>query len=117
MGITEKTTKAGTADRNGARMKTRRSAFDGIRSSFMISLRPSARVCSRPQGPALLGPTRFWKSEISFRSNQIMRITPTSNRPKAMSVLASTMRTSARPMPPSSSGSTAKLMAVPPVRR
>ena len=103
-------------------MNTFRSARSGIRSSFMISFRPSARVWSRPHGPALFGPTRFWKSEISFRSNQIMKMTEVSSRPKATTVLSRTISTSARPMPPLSSGSTPRIdngsiRAAPPARR
>ena len=55
IGITENTRKAGTSDRNGARMKTRLSARSGRRSSLKKNLMPSASVWRMPNGP---GPVR-----------------------------------------------------------
>ena len=43
------------------------------RSSLRMSLIPSARVWSRPNGPQRCGPMRLCMSEIALRSNQIMR--------------------------------------------
>src|SRR4051794_38919946 len=38
---------------------------------------PSASVCRIPNGPALLGPTRFCMPAMILRSNQTMNIVPT----------------------------------------
>jgi hypothetical protein len=91
--------KAGTTDRYGASRNTRGSAASGRRSSLKISLMPSANVWSRPQGPARFGPMRFWKSAMSLRSNQIMKITPTITNVKPSSAFSSTMSTTPRSNP------------------
>ena len=79
IGTTEKTRKAGTSDRNGARMNTGLSARSGSRSSLKKNLMPSARVWRMPNGPARLGPRRFDMSACTLRSNQIMNSTETSS--------------------------------------
>ena len=42
----------------GPRIKSQRSAFVGVKSSFMNILTPSAIGCRIPNGPARSGPTR-----------------------------------------------------------
>ena len=58
----------------GATKKTSLSTLVGTMSSFSGSLSASAIGCSRPNGPALLGPGRFCIRPITRRSNQIMNI-------------------------------------------
>ena len=43
-------------------------ALDGTIVSFSISLRPSAKGCSRPNGPTTLGPRRSWIDAQTLRS-------------------------------------------------
>ena len=84
-GTTVKMRKAGMTERYGASLKTNASARSGSRSSLKMSLVPSAKVCSRPQGPARFGPTRLCMSEITLRSNQIISAVATSSTTKATS--------------------------------
>ena len=88
---------AGTSTRNGANLKTVRSASEGIRSSFRINLSPSARVWSRPNGPQRWGPIRLCMSEIALRSNQIITITEVIKSPRPKRHFARTITTMARP--------------------
>ena len=48
----------GSREMIGARTKTGLSAAFGMMSSFSVSLTPSARLCSRPNGPSRFGPMR-----------------------------------------------------------
>jgi hypothetical protein len=98
-GTTAKARKAGTIDRYGASRKMRRSARSGRRSSLKNSLMPSARVCSRPQGPARSGPIRLCMSEMILRSNHTMNSTETSRKANTTSVLPATIRKTVRSMP------------------
>ena len=60
---------------------------------------PSARVWSTPNGPALLGPTRFCMPAITLRSNQTMNIVAISRKPKQMTTFTSVTRNSGHPTP------------------
>ena len=95
-GITANTMKAGTNERNGASLKTARSARSGVRSSLKKTLMPSARLCRIPQGPARVGPRRFCMSPMILRSNQIISIVATSRNTNVITTLSSTIRTTAR---------------------
>ena len=44
---------------NGAALKTMRSAFSGMMSSFWRNFPTSASSCSEPYGPASMGPNRL----------------------------------------------------------
>ena len=59
-------------------------------SSFSGSLSASATGCSRPNGPARLGPGRFCIRPMTRRSNQIMKIVVTSRNTKTMATFSST---------------------------
>ena len=97
MGTMAKLRKAGRITRYGASLKTNRSDCPGTRSSLKNSLIPSARVWSRPKGPARLGPMRLCMSEMTLRSNQIIRITDTIRAAKTTTALMRTMRKMANP--------------------
>ena len=56
---------------SGARVKTKTSAALGRTSSLSIDFMPSARVCSRPNGPLRLGPGRCCIRPMTRRSNQM----------------------------------------------
>ena len=56
----------------GARMKTTLSAAFGMMSSFSASFTPSARLCSRPNGPCTLGPIRCCIRATTRRSHQML---------------------------------------------
>src|ERR1043165_4510097 len=56
-GITENTMKAEATAIYGAKKKIQRSAFSGMKSSLVSSLRPSAIGCSSPHGPTRIGPS------------------------------------------------------------
>ena len=43
-------------------------ALDGMIVSFSSSFRPSAKGCSRPNGPTTLGPRRSWIEAQTLRS-------------------------------------------------
>ncbi len=75
IGTIAKVMKAGMTTRNGASLKTVRSASAGTRSSLKISLMPSATVCRSPKGPQRCGPMRLCMSEMALRSNQIIKMT------------------------------------------
>src|SRR5215510_8641615 len=57
-GMTEKTMNADATAMYGAKKKIQRSAFSGMKSSLVNSLRPSAMGCSSPHGPTRIGPSR-----------------------------------------------------------
>ncbi len=103
----EKTTTAGTATSQGARLNTVLSALAGSRGSFVNSLMPSATVWSRPIGPARLGPIRFCMKLMTLRSNQIMLATAVRYTTKPMRHLRATMSRTAPSTPSSNSGSPA----------
>ena len=53
-------------------MKTALSAAVGMMSSFSASFTPSARLCSRPNGPCTLGPIRCCMRATTRRSHQML---------------------------------------------
>ena len=60
-----------TAARNtttGAHVNTILSAFVGVKSSFMRTLRPATTEWSEPPGPTRFGPTRRFISAMTFSS-------------------------------------------------
>src|SRR6187200_140440 len=71
-GMTENATNAAVAEITGARMNTTLSAAFGTMSSLRPSLMPSARDCSRPNGPWYFGPTRCCIRATTLRSPQIV---------------------------------------------
>ena len=71
----------------GASAKTTLSAFLGVRSSLSASFTPSARVCSRPNGPVRLGPGRCCIRPMTRRSNQMTSSVLTSRKTKTSSAL------------------------------
>ena len=70
-GTIAKARKAASADTNGARRYTGRSALVGVDRSLKNSLIPSASVWRIPNGPAWSGPIRFCMSAITLRMNQM----------------------------------------------
>ena len=54
----------------------------GIISSLVNNFTPSASGCNKPQGPALLGPTRSWKNPANFLSARVVYIAITKLIPK-----------------------------------
>ena len=70
-------------------MKTTLSAFLGVRSSLSASFTPSARVCSRPNGPVRLGPGRCCIRPMTRRSNQMTSRVLTAGRRRRSSALTS----------------------------
>ena len=70
MGMIEKARNAGSTERYGASLKTKRSAESGTDCSLKKSLMPSASVWSTPNGPAFAGPMRFCMSAMTLRMNQ-----------------------------------------------
>jgi hypothetical protein len=56
-------------------------------SSFSASLSASAIVCSRPNGPARLGPARFCMRPMIRRSAQIVMIVPSTRNTKTATAL------------------------------
>ena len=75
----------------GATKNTSLSTVVGTMSSLSGSLSASATGCSRPQGPARLGPGRFCIRPITRRSNQIMKIVVSSRNAKTIPTLSSTI--------------------------
>ena len=63
---------------SGASVKTTLSAASGVMSSLSIDFMPSARVCSRPNGPLRLGPGRCCMRPMTRRSNQMTSSVETS---------------------------------------
>ena len=98
---------AGTNMRYGARRKTRRSARSGMRSSLKKSFVPSAKVCNKPHGPALFGPTRFCMPAITLRSNHTINIVATRPTTKTTRTLIRTINRGVHKRPPSNRGSIA----------
>ena len=78
IGITAKAVIAGMATTNGASMKTSLSAAVGVKSSLNISFMPSARDCSRPNGPFMFGPLRCCMKATMRRSYQMVNRVSTS---------------------------------------
>src|SRR5437667_4797900 len=83
-GITAVATSAVITLSAGARTNTTLSACDGMMSSFMKSLMPSAIVCRSPNGPTRSGPIRSCMCPITFRSIQTMSGTPSRMKPRTM---------------------------------
>ncbi len=81
---------AGIAITNGASMKTTLSAAFGVKSSLNISFMPSARDCSRPNGPFMFGPLRCCMKATTRRSYQMVNSVITSRTTKANTALIST---------------------------
>ena len=71
-GTTAKARNAVVQEMIGAMMKTTLSAAAGMMSSFSASFTPSARDCSRPNGPVRFGPSRLCIRATTRRSAQIM---------------------------------------------
>ncbi len=71
-GITANARKQVVAEMIGATMKTTRSAAFGMMSSLSASFTPSARLCSRPNGPTRFGPGRDCIRATTRRSAQIV---------------------------------------------
>ena len=105
-GIIANAKNAGTKVRYGASLKTNLSERSGKRSSLKNNLMPSARVCNRPHGPALFGPTRFCIPAMTFRSNHTMSMVATRPTTKTMRTLTRTMINGVHNNLPSSNGST-----------
>src|SRR4029450_11839304 len=72
IGMTAKAVIAGMATTNGASMNTTLSAAVGVKSSLNLSFMPSARDCSSPNGPFMLGPWRCCMKATMRRSYQIV---------------------------------------------
>ena len=70
-GMIENETKHIVAVMSGASVKTNASAALGRTSSLSIDFMPSARVCSRPNGPLRFGPGRCCMRPMTLRSNQM----------------------------------------------
>ena len=70
------------------------STLRGVIDSLKNSLRPSATVCKRPQGPARLGPTRFCILASTLRSIQTLRIVVPSRITKTTNTRPMTIRRS-----------------------
>src|ERR1041385_7451372 len=70
-GITEKTMKADATAIYGAKKKIQRSAFSGMKSSFVSNFRPSAIGWSSPHGPTRIGPSRAVMNAEIFRSRYV----------------------------------------------
>ena len=79
-------------DREGQERRRRRddrrqdedrlSAAFGMMSSFSASLMPSARLCSRPNGPTRLGPMRCCMRATTRRSDQMVNSVITTRKTK-----------------------------------
>src|SRR6185503_8186038 len=70
-GITEKTMNAEATAIYGAKKKIQRSAFSGMKSSLVSSLRPSAIGWSSPHGPTRIGPSRACMNAEILRSRYV----------------------------------------------
>ena len=60
-------------------------------ASFSGSVSAAAMGCSRPNGPARLGPGRFCIRPITRRSSQIMKMVVSSRKAKTIPTLISTI--------------------------
>lgn len=67
------------------------------RSSFSISLMPSARDCSIPQGPCRLGPIRSCIQATTLRSQTIENSTVSIRNAKQKTALMTTSHHGSRP--------------------
>ena len=99
-GITENATNAGTVAITGARMKTTLSAAVGMMSSFSASFTPSARLCSRPNGPFTFGPMRCCIRATTRRSNQMLNSVSSTRITKISSALIRTSHHGSWPKAP-----------------
>jgi hypothetical protein len=97
--MTANAMKAGMVAMIGARMNTTRSAALGMMSSFSASLMPSARLCSRPNGPTRLGPIRCCMRATTRRSHQIVNRVMTTRKTKTNNALPSTSHQGSAPNP------------------
>ena len=109
-GIIANDKNAGTNDKNGASLNTKRSERSGMRSSLKNNLIPSASVCSNPNGPALFGPMRFCIPEITLRSNHTISMVATRPVTNTASTLRSTMMSGTHSKLPLSIGSIANIL-------
>ena len=96
-GITDQATKAGTTAITGARTKTTLSAAFGVMSSLSASFTPSARLCSRPKGPCMLGPIRCCMRATTRRSHQMLNSVSSTRTTKISTALSSTTHTGSLP--------------------
>src|SRR5205814_2352835 len=86
-GITENAVNAVTVEITGAKKKTTLSAIFGMRSSLNASFSPSARLCSRPNGPLRLGPGRCCIRATTRRSYQMVKSVITTRKAKIATTL------------------------------
>ena len=86
-GITANAVKAQTVEMTGAKKYTTLSASFGMMSSLNASLSPSARLCSRPNGPCRLGPGRCCIRATTRRSYQIVNSVMTTRNAKIATTL------------------------------
>ncbi len=100
MGTTMKVRKAGMIARVGASRYMPSSTLLGVTCSLKNSLRPSATVCSTPNGPARSGPTRLCMSATILRSPHTSSSTTTTSRAKTATTLASAISTSTQSISP-----------------
>jgi len=70
-GITDQPSKLKKSVKIGAKTKLKVLAFDGITVSLSKSFRPSAKGCSKPKNPTLLGPVRCCIAPIIFLSANV----------------------------------------------
>lgn len=89
-GITAIAMKAGMAATIGASTYTTLSARLTTRSSFSISLMPSASDWSMPQGPCRLGPMRSCIQATTLRSHTMEKSTVTIRNAKQNTALMTT---------------------------
>ena len=81
-GMTESAVNAQIAEITGAKKNTTLSAVFGRMSSLNGHFMPSARVCSRPNGPTWFGPGRTAIRATTRRSNQTPRSVSSSRKTK-----------------------------------
>ena len=86
-GMIIKIKKDGTKAIIGANRYMALSAFIGRICSLSKSFMASATVCSKPNGPALSGPTLDCIPATTFLSNQISKIVLVSKTPKTIFAL------------------------------
>src|SRR5689334_25084038 len=70
-GMTEKTMNAEATAMYGAKKKIQRSAFSGMKSSFVSNFNPSAIGWSSPHGPTRIGPSRACMNAEILRSRYV----------------------------------------------
>ncbi len=96
-GITANARNAGTVAITGARMNTSLSAAFGTMSSFNASFTPSARLCSRPNGPLTFGPMRCCIRATTRRSNQMLNSVSSTSTTKISTALRITSQAGSCP--------------------